>query len=205
MAAKVVPAVPVMASTASFLLYMTMGRWSDYLFGTGTPQETQNILGQLFRLKFNRFSHQFAETVIIDGEMAGLVLAYSHRTKRSLELPTAGQILRLTGMMGFMRFVWRVLPLLGVKESERDEYYISHIAVLPEYQGQGIGTQLLAHTENKARERGFRRIALVVGVDNERAMAFYKRRGYKMVERIDVRASMRRIGLPGAYRMLKDL
>jgi len=137
--------------------------------------------------------------------MAGLILAYSHRTMRSLELPTAGQILRLTGVKGFMRFVWRALPLLGVKESERNEYFIGHIAVLPEYQGQGIGTQLLAHTENRARELGVRRIALMVDVDNERAMTFYQRRGYKIVERVEVRALMRRIGFPGVYRMLKDL
>jgi len=44
MAVTVESAIPSMAPRASLLLYMTMGRLGDYLFGTRTSQDAQFLL-----------------------------------------------------------------------------------------------------------------------------------------------------------------
>jgi ribosomal protein S18 acetylase RimI-like enzyme len=124
---------------------------------------------------------------------------------KALEFPTAIQLLRVMGAVNLGRFIWRALPLMGVKEGEKDEYFISNIAVLPKYQGQGIGQLLLSHSERKARELGFQRIALTVDAENEGTKAYYKQRRYKIVEYVEVNALKRRIRYPGFYRMAKNL
>lgn len=50
--------------------------------------------------------------------------------------------------------------------------------VEPEWQGRGIGTTLMLHLEEVARERGMRAIRLFVAKDNPRAAALYTRLGY---------------------------
>ena len=58
--------------------------------------------------------------------------------------------------------------------------WIITIGVLPEYQGRGIGAQLLAHAEQAMRQRG--QVAkLTVRRSNARAIHLYERHGYKWV------------------------
>lgn len=55
----------------------------------------------------------------------------------------------------------------------------SDLLVVEELRSQGIGSQLLAAMEDQARAAGYQRVGLAVAVDNERAQALYKRRGYR--------------------------
>lgn len=56
--------------------------------------------------------------------------------------------------------------------------HLSHIYVVPDRWGEGIGRRLLAHVEERARERGADRVELGVMADNDRAVAFYEDGGY---------------------------
>jgi ribosomal protein S18 acetylase RimI-like enzyme len=53
------------------------------------------------------------------------------------------------------------------------------MGLLGEYRGLGIGSRLLAAALELARERGFRRIELVVRTDNEVALRLYRRYGFQ--------------------------
>lgn len=55
---------------------------------------------------------------------------------------------------------------------------ISDFAVLPDYRGQGVGRQLLAAVERKARALGCCRITLEVQENNETARHIYERAGF---------------------------
>ncbi|KAA9393635.1 ribosomal-protein-alanine N-acetyltransferase [Kocuria coralli] len=55
---------------------------------------------------------------------------------------------------------------------------VQNIAVVPDYEGQGIGTALLSRLHQVAVERGAREVLLEVRVDNERAQRLYRRFGY---------------------------
>lgn len=66
---------------------------------------------------------------------------------------------------------------------EHDSYYICGMALLPDHRGRGIGTRLLALAEEQARDKGFRKISLIVFEQNSVAKQLYEGRGYREVRR----------------------
>ena len=200
------PAVPGDAQVAGHLLYMTLGRTADYLLGHhGQAGRAEQILSQLYALPRNRFSYQYADLAVVDGQVAGLLLSYPGASATSLDLHTAGPLLASCGLAGMARFVARAWPLALVRETEREQYYISHLAVLPAYQGQGLGRRLLAHAEGKARAAGLGQCSLTVEIGNERAYSLYEKVGYRPVQTIETPRLNHRIGLRGIRRMVKVL
>ena len=73
-------------------------------------------------------------------------------------------------LMGFSSF--RARPLLNIHD----------IAVAPDCRGRGVGRQLLAAVEEQARAEGCCKVTLEVRSDNARAMAAYRRAGFRSTE-----------------------
>ncbi len=61
--------------------------------------------------------------------------------------------------------------------------YISALIVDPRYRGCGLGSRLLDRAEQQARVLRLPRLSLVVLQHNERAMRFYRRAGFREVDR----------------------
>lgn len=57
--------------------------------------------------------------------------------------------------------------------------YIASIAVAPEAQGGGVGSELMAFTEQRYRDRSH--LFLLVSSFNPRAQEFYRRHGFQFV------------------------
>jgi ribosomal protein S18 acetylase RimI-like enzyme len=60
----------------------------------------------------------------------------------------------------------------------RSNCHISDLAVAPPHEGQGVGTALLTHAENWAREHHCQLVTLAVFPGNERARRLYEAAGY---------------------------
>ena len=71
------------------------------------------------------------------------------------------------------------------------------MAIRPDYQGQGLGHLLLAHLEERARRLGLASMMLQA---REKAVNFYERAGYRVVEKSYVL-----FGEIQHYRMEKEL
>lgn len=71
-----------------------------------------------------------------------------------------------------------VIGKIDVNFSE-EAAFIFGFAVLPVYQGQGYGRQLLAHTVQVLRSGGQEHIELEVDTDNKQALALYQSCGFK--------------------------
>jgi ribosomal protein S18 acetylase RimI-like enzyme len=206
-------AKPADARIASRLIYRAMGRVADFLFGFGSSSLAIRILERLFARNGNRFSYQYTRVAkTLNGDIAGLVLSYPCSETISLYVTMARQLLPLYGVLGSFLFLWHtllyVLSVFSPGQSmtcRSDEYYISTLAVLPEFEGRGIGTMLLAHAEDRAKRDGFSKCSLGVDIENERAIRLYKRLGYKQVATIRVKCLSNRIGSKGFYRMVKSL
>jgi ribosomal protein S18 acetylase RimI-like enzyme len=56
---------------------------------------------------------------------------------------------------------------------------LSDIAVHPEYQSRGMGSQLMDAAERLAAQRGYCQVGLGVALENVRARALYEGRGYR--------------------------
>lgn len=72
------------------------------------------------------------------------------------------------------------------------------MSVSPQFGGQGIGTKLIQAAEEKARERGYDKIAMAVVTDNTRAYSLYLHLGYEVDKEITINGHI-------YYHMVKSL
>ena len=95
---------------------------------------------------------------------------------------------------------------MKVKEAEPGEFYIFNLAIRPDFQKAGLGPRLLQNAEEKARRAGLSKASLGVTMDNQGALRFYFRHGYRSVETIPAPKKLQeRIGYDGFYRLVKEL
>lgn len=79
---------------------------------------------------------------------------------------------------------------VGVIRGAHDEYgdspilNIGPVAILPQFQGRGLGRILLRASLRFAKEKGYKRSILSVNGENERAQALYIQEGFKQVEAV---------------------
>ncbi len=80
--------------------------------------------------------------------------------------------------LGHLLLKWGGAGAEPMASQLRDCPHLEDFTVRPEYRSRGIGSRLLDTAERLARERGFGRIGVAVGLENTRARALYERRGY---------------------------
>lgn len=102
----------------------------------------------------------------------------------------AKMILSEDNIEGGMMIMYHKERAVGVVRGERDEYEdspimnIGPLAIIPEYQGKGLGRILLRASMQLAKEKGYDRTVLCVNGENERAKALYIQEGFKQVEAV---------------------
>ncbi|SLC92660.1 ribosomal-protein-alanine acetyltransferase [Mycobacteroides abscessus subsp. abscessus] len=62
--------------------------------------------------------------------------------------------------------------------------YISHIAVLPDYQGQGLSKELLQYADDYARKKNIAFVELHYWATNEIAKETYRKNGFVIYNEI---------------------
>ena len=73
-----------------------------------------------------------------------------------------------------------VLAVGRLQFNSIDEAQIRYMAVLDEFQGQGLGSQIISELENVARENGNK---LMILSSRKNAIQFYKNNGYEIVRK----------------------
>jgi ribosomal protein S18 acetylase RimI-like enzyme len=67
-----------------------------------------------------------------------------------------------------------------------ETWYICALALLPAFRGQGIGTQFLFLARQQAQAHGYEELSLLCFEQNERVLKFYKRNGFKVIDRAPI-------------------
>lgn len=89
---------------------------------------------------------------------------------------------------GGMKIISHLGKPVGIVRGADDEYEnapimnIGPLAIIPEYQGLGLGRLLLRASLQFAKEKGYNKTILSVNGENERAQALYIKEGFKQVE-----------------------
>jgi ribosomal protein S18 acetylase RimI-like enzyme len=198
------PAIPEDAPIAAQLLYQTMGRLADYIFGS-EPQRTviETITHLYCSPGKNRLCYRFAWILELEGMTAGILVSYPGMDVRRLDLETGLSLAGWFSLPSLVCLAWRAWNLPGI-EALPGEYYLSNVSVLPEFQGRGHGSRLLAFAEEQACGLQITRCSLCVDMDNTSARRLYERTGYHVSHVQFNRQGAERAG-KGYFRMLKLL
>lgn len=84
--------------------------------------------------------------------------------------------------IGMVSLLYTVSTALGGRVA-----ILEDMLVHPDFRNQAIGSHLLSHAVNVAREKGCRRITLLTDKDNLPAQQFYQRHGFKNSEMLPMR------------------
>ena len=125
---------------------------------------------ELLRAEDANFSYRNAHVARIDGEVAGMLLAY--------RLPAAHD--NDENPADFPDFV---RPLIELEQCVPESFYINMIAVYPRFRGRGVGGALMTQVDRLAREAGCTRASIEVFDSNERALRLYLKLGFRIADR----------------------
>lgn len=91
---------------------------------------------------------------------------------------------------GGLMILWHGQKAVGVVRGAADIhegspiYNIGPLAVIPAYQGRGLGRVLLRASLQLAKEKAYKRAILCVNAENEKAKALYIQEGFSQVESV---------------------
>jgi ribosomal protein S18 acetylase RimI-like enzyme len=193
------------AKMAGQILFESFPRKASFLIGLGNEDRARKILSDIFPLPGHRLSYEFARIAMIEGRTVGLVIAFPGKMLNKLNRHLVKRILKYYSFRGKLAFFLRVWPLVFLKESARDEFFLSSLAVRNKHRGQEVGEALLTQVETRAAKAGFSKIALVVDIDDQDAKEIYDQNGYG-VKAINLESNPRVSYLgPGYQRRVKEI
>jgi ribosomal protein S18 acetylase RimI-like enzyme len=201
----IVPATLDDRSAATELIYETMGTFGDAALGLGDKSLALRAIGYFFTRKGNRFSWEATWLSKKGGQPTGVLVAFPGSQYLSRNFVISWQLWKVYGFPGGVKLIWNSIVALNSKETRNDEFYISHVAVHPNYRRQGVAHELMGWAENLAKQKGMQKCSLVVDIDNAPAFALYQSLGYAAVETEETPKLEREFHTRGHRRMVKDL
>jgi ribosomal protein S18 acetylase RimI-like enzyme len=199
------PANPEDAEVVGRLLLATFPKKATFIIGLGSEKRAQEILTRLFSIAGHRLSYDLAEVAIFNQKVVGISIAFPGRMMGKLNRKLYGLILRQYPLGRKFALIRRALPLLFIKETARDELFLSNLAVRKRDRGHGFGERMLAQVELRARALNLHQVGLMCAIDNRDARRFYERHGYTiMAMHLESNQRVRYLG-SGTQRMVKEL
>ena len=173
------PAVSDDAPQAAPLILEAIGSIAFVLAGTNVLAEAMSILEEFFQQKGNRVSYE--NTLVIeqpganagDGTMVGVAISYDGTKAKKLDEPLEVAARLKCGLSDYS------IPT----EAEPDEFYLDTVSVNRNYQGRGIGRQLIEAVCVQGRQAGHNRVGLLVDVTNPDAKRLYERLQFRVNKR----------------------
>jgi ribosomal protein S18 acetylase RimI-like enzyme len=193
------------APTAAELIQETMEGYGDVMLGLDNRERALKVIAGFFKKANNRFSHRLTYLAEVDGRTAGLLLVFPGRDTFRLVLPMSWQILSFYNPRELLRLAVRAPLAADGEETRPDEFYVSHLAVLPEFRRQGVGRALLGHADGLARTNGLAKCSLCVDIDNPNAQQLYLSHGYQVAKTVNTPWLKDRLHTRGYHRMIKPL
>jgi ribosomal protein S18 acetylase RimI-like enzyme len=193
------------AAVAAELIDETMGGFGDAILGMGDRQRALHAIAGFYQKPNNRFSYRHTYLALVDEQVAGLLLAFPGKDMGRLTLPMIYQAFGIYKLAEILYFVVHAPLAAYGEETEGDEFYISHLAVLPAFRRKGIGRALLVYADELAGKAGLDKCSLCVDIDNPNAQQLYLSQGYQVVKTVSTPAIERRLHSHGYQRMVKSL
>jgi len=190
---------------AADLLFQTFPKKATYLIGLGCEGRARKILADIFQLPEHRLSYEYTDLAMDGDQVVGIMVLFPGSLMGKLNRRLYLQILKHYKFTGKLKLIQSALPVLFVKETTRDEYFLSNLAVKRQYRNRGIGEKMLKGAEELAKAAGSSKISLIVNLENQNARRFYERHGYHVKAlNLVTNRHVPHLG-PGSERRVKEL
>lgn len=150
------------------LLIEAMGDIAYRLSGTDKPNECEAILKSHFLGENSRISYRHCWVIESDNIVCGAIACYGGDKAREYDEWTRTQI-------------WKRFQHDQIidPECEEDEFYIDSIAINSLYRGKRFSELLIQKSKEIAKERGYKRVSLIVDEEKESLKHYYQSLGFK--------------------------
>lgn len=150
---------------------------SDPVFNTLVHgKDAIAVIEGMLRLGGNYFDAQYTRCAINEGRVVGVIVGFPISEKAAIDQKSGKDFARTMGFFGFLAHLPLFVRMDKMMPAVDDEngYYVHTISVDPEFRGRGFGSEVIEQT---AAEHGA--LYLHVNRDNEAAIRFYERNGFK--------------------------
>ncbi len=168
------------AKKVAELLYLSMSWIKDFM-KLENKSASLDFLEEMVKIEDHAFSFDKISLAEANEEVVGLLLSYPGGESMKLGLKTAINFRQASDYFSVFKFLKLLWATLTVEKADKREYYISNLGVEDKYRKLGIGENLLTYAENKAVNSGYKRLSLLVRVDNEVAKNLYYKYNYKII------------------------
>ena len=141
---------------------------ANTLTGEDEKPKILETLDKYISMDINRLSYNNIWIYEIEKRIVGLIIAYNSNDVKKLDAP----ILKHLSSKNIFRDSFD-------KECFEDEFYIDTVSVSEEFQRKGIAKEFFAFIEKEAKNVGFEKVSLLVDFRNPKALALYKKIGFK--------------------------
>jgi len=170
------PAMPVLDEGRRFATYLDTA--AEGFFRAMLGGQVERIVAEAFLQTGHDLSYEqviFAER---SGQIVGMASGYTAeehgRSSDDVLVEAAGSARAVR--MAIVTFLGR--PVLRfIEHVPPGDFYLQAVAVDDDQRGHGIGSMLMDHMEQRARDQGCSRLVLDVSASNEGARRLYSRRG----------------------------
>jgi ribosomal protein S18 acetylase RimI-like enzyme len=136
-----------------------------------------------FSPEYNRYlRHVESEFLEIGGEFLVATVA-PDAPEYSPEAVDSERVVAIGGFqpLAYLADAYSEVGLPSLDAPVHETCRVRSVAVLPELQSEGIGTELMAELEERASESDFEQVVLKTTESLQRAQQFYESRGYRSV------------------------
>ncbi len=161
------------------LMYSSGSDIYDYLYRS----KTLDFLRHEFASGRGFAGHPHVTVAVMDGEVVGTGCFYDRKQYDSLLKGTVKNMADFFGYVGVVPVMLRSRHLKSVMRAPKPgELYLSNFGVSQQHRSQGIGTRLIQHKLEEARQHGYDLFGLDVSVANPRGQALYNRLGMQVMK-----------------------
>ncbi|MGZ7069729.1 MAG: GNAT family N-acetyltransferase [Methanobacterium sp.] len=159
------------------LIYETDAVILNFYFNN--QQNAAKRIEKLVEAGNNSLGHEYVYIATdSDNHILGVLVAYTgNETHLISDLKAYFKNLNL---LDALKFVFLEITDGTGADIDKDDYYLSDLAVDERCRGKGIGSFILGKSLELARIKGCKRIVLDVDFENEGALRLYKRFGFKI-------------------------
>lgn len=178
------PCTPEDLQQAVPLMYSAGPVAFDIVFNDTHTAQSKAFLQAAFLRSGGEFSHDQHLAIIRNDELVGLGGIKTAKHTLPFTLQAALVIFKFYAFTSAIRTIIRGLRMESILRPPKKRIAMIHnLAISSDFQGEGLGTQLIAQLEQKMKKSDYKIAALNVDGDNPRAKALYQKLGYQVVEK----------------------